>query len=174
MKRGSLIQSVRGAVLAALCISALAATAAVVRPAPGFTFRSVTGKSSLASLRGQPVVLVLARGSKTKELRTQMKSLQGVYHDCASRGAIFIAALADGGSTVPSDIPFVLTDNPGPVASAYGMGGDFLIAVIGRDGNLDFTSGKPVPGSKVLEVIKNNFDVQQKARREIPKGPSGR
>jgi hypothetical protein len=27
---------------------------------------------------------------------------------------------------------------------------------------------------RVLEVIRNNFDVQDKARRELPKGPPGR
>ena len=30
------------------------------------------------------------------------------------------------------------------------------------------------PGARVLEVIRNNFDVQEKARRELPKGPPGR
>ena len=162
------------ALLALLAALSPFADAAVVRPAPSFTFGGAGGKNSLGSLRGQPVVLVIAQSGKTKALRSQMKSLKNVYHDCASRGAIFVAALADGGGTVPSDIPFVLANNGAAVAAAYGMRGDFLIAVIGRDGNLDLITDKPIPGARVFEVIKNNFDVQDKARRELPKGPPGR
>ncbi len=159
----------RVAALAIFAALATCADAGVVRPAPSFTFGGA-GKNTLGSLRGQPVVLVIAQSAKTKALRTQMKSLVNTYHDCASRGAVFIAALSDGGGTVPSDIPFVLASNGPAVAAAYGMRGDFLIAVIGRDGNLDFITDKPVAGARVFEVIKNNFDVQEKSRREIPRG----
>ena len=144
------------------------ADAGVVRPAPSFTFGGA-GKNSLASLRGQPVVLVIAQSAKTKALRSQLKSLTNTYHDCASRGAVFIAALTDGGGTVPSNIPFALAHNGPAVAAAYGMRGDFLLIVIGRDGNLDLITDRPVPGARVFEVIKNNFDVQEKSRRELPK-----
>ena len=118
-------------------------------------------------------MLIIAQGGKSKALRAQMKSLTNIYHDCASRGAVFVAALADGGA-VPSDIPFVLANNGAAVAAAYGMRGDFLIAVIGRDGNLDLITDKPIPGARVFEVIKNNGDVQEKSRREIPKSSPGR
>jgi len=149
------------------------AIAGAVRPAPPFTFGGA-GKNSLASLRGQPVVLLVAQRAKTKALRSQLTSLTDRYHDCASRGAVFVAALTDGGDSVQSDIPFVLANNPAAVAAAYGMRGDFLIAIIGRDGNLDLITDKPIPGARVFEVIKNNFDVQEKSRREFPKGPPGR
>ena len=158
--------------LALLAVVAPCAHAGVVHPAPSFTFGGA-GKNSLGSLRGQPVVLVIAQGAKTKALRSQLKSLTNIYHDCASRGAVFVAALSDGG-TVPSDIPFALANNGPAVAAAYGMRGDFLIAVIGRDGNLDLITDKPIPGARIFEVIKNNFDVQEKSRRELPKGPPGR
>ena len=159
--------------LALLAVLAPSADAGVVRPAPAFTFGGSGGKNSLGSLRGQPVVLLIARTAKTADLRSQLKKLSTAYHDCASRGAVFVAAILDGG-TVPSDIPFALANNGAAVAAAYGMQGDFLIAVIGRDGNLDFVTDKPVPGMRVFEVIKNNFDVQDKARRELPKGPPAR
>ena len=68
----------------------------------------------------------------------------------------------------------VSRSNPAAVAAAYGMRGDFLSAVIGRDGNLDLVTDKPIAGARVFEVIKNNFDVQEKARRELPKGPPPR
>ena len=159
----------RVAVLSILALVAPCVGAGVVRPAPSFTFGGA-GKNLLGSLRGQPVVLVIAQSAKTKALRSQLKSLANGYHDCASRGAVFVAALTDGGGTVPSDIPFALAHNGPAVAAAYGMRGDFLIAVIGRDGNLDLITDKPIPGARVFEVIKNNFDVQEKSRRELPKG----
>ena len=160
----------RIAALALLAVIAPCADAGIVRPAPAFTFGGA-GKNSLGGLRGQPVVLVIARSAKTRAFRSQIKNLANTYHDCASRGAVFVTALADGGVTVPSDIPFVLANNGAAVAAAYGMRGDFLIAVIGRDGNLDLVTDTPIPGARVFEVIKNNFDVQEKSRREIPKGP---
>ncbi len=173
---GSLLRFFRSgfAPFALFCVLVPVLHAGVVRPAPPFTFGGAGGKNSLGSLRGQPVVLVIAQSGNTKALRSQLKSLKNIFHDCASRGAVFIAALADGGGTVPSDIPFAIASNGAAVAGAYGMRGDFLIAVIGRDGNLDFITSEPVPGARVFEVIKNNFDVQEKARRELPKGPPAR
>jgi hypothetical protein len=164
---------VRAAVIALFAVLIQSADAGVVRPAPSFTFGGAGGKNSLGSLRGQPVVLIIARTAKTKALRTQLGNLQAAYHDSASRGAVFVAAILDG-DTVPSDIPFVHANNAAAVAAAYGMQGDFLIAVIGRDGNLDLVTDKPIPGMRVFEVIKNSFDVQDKARREMPGGASGR
>jgi hypothetical protein len=166
----SLARSTALAIFAALAFSA---EAGVVRPAPSFTFGGTGGKNSLGSLRGQPVVLIIARTAQARALRTQLGNLRAAYHDSASRGAVFVAAILDG-DTVPSDIPFVHANNPASVAAAYGMQGDFLIAVIGRDGNLDLVTDKPIPGMRVFEVIKNNFDVQDKARRELPGGASGR
>ncbi len=162
------------AALALLATLAPSSHAGTVRPAPSFTFGGAGGKNSLGSLRGQAVVLVIAQTGNTKALHSQMKSLRNIYHDCASRGAVFVAALADGSGTVPSDIPFALANNGAAVAAAYRMRGDFLIAVIGRDGNLDLVTENPVPGARIFEVIKNNFDVQEKARRDLPKGPPGR
>lgn len=159
---------------ALVALLASAVTAAVVRPAPSFSFTGVGGRQTLASLRGHPVVLLIAKTAGAKPLRTQLKNIKSAYHDCASRGALFVAALVDEGGNVPSDIPFILAQNGAAVAAAYGMKDDFLIAVIGRDGNLDLTTDKPVSGARVLEVIKNNADVQEKARRESPKGQPGR
>lgn len=161
-------------ILTLLAVLAFHSQAGVVRRAPGFTFAGAGGKNSLASLRGQPVVLVIAQGVHTKALREQLNSLRNVHHDCTSRGAVFVAAIVDGSATLPSDIPFALASNGAAVASAYGLNGGFLIAVIGRDGNLDLVTNEPVPGARVLEVIKNNFDVQEKGRREIPRGLPGR
>ena len=166
----------RGGLLALVAVFfAMAATslAATVRNAPAFTFPSAEGVKTLASLRGRPVVLVIARSAKVKVLREQLKNLKSVYHDLSSRGTIFIAAIAEGDAAVASNIPFAIASNGAGVASAYGMRGDFLIAVIGRDGNVDVQTDKALAGKRVLEVLKNNFDVQEKSRRELPKGPPG-
>ena len=164
------------ALLAALAVffaMATASPAATVRNAPPFTFPSADGMKTLASLRGQPVVLIIARSAKVKALRTQLKNLKSVYHDLSSRGTSFVAAIAEGDPSVASNIPFAIASNGPGVAAAYGMRGDFLIAIIGRDGNMDVQTDKPLAGKRVLEVLKNNFDVQEKSRRELPKGPPG-
>ena len=54
-----ILSSARFAALAFLAAFAPIAGAGVVRPAPSFTFGGA-GKNSLGSLRGQPVVLVIA------------------------------------------------------------------------------------------------------------------
>ena len=152
---------------------ATASPADTVRSAPTFTFTSADGVKTPASLRGQPIVLIIARSAKTKALRVQLKNLNSVYHDLSSRGTIFVAAITEGDAAVASNIPFAIASNGPGVAAAYGMRGDFLIAVIGRDGNVDVQTDKVLPGKRVLEVLKNNFDVQEKSRRELPKGPPG-
>lgn len=159
------------ATLALLFAMPSASPADTVRHAPPFTFASAEGMKSLASLRGQPVVLLVARSAKSKTLRQQLKNLTSVYHDLSSRGAVFVAAIAEGDAAVASNIPFALASNGAVVAAAYGLRGDFLIAVIGRDGNVDVQTEKALPGKRILEVLRNNFDVQEKSRRELPKGP---
>ena len=151
-----------------------ALNAEVVRRAPPFAFSSATGARTLAGLKGQPVVLLLAKSAKTGAFRKQLKYLQPVFNVCASRGTVFAAAITANDGAVPSDIPFVNVANAPAVAAAYGMRGDFLIAIIGPDGNLDLVSDKVQPGLRVVEVINNSFEVQNKVRREIPKGPPGR
>jgi hypothetical protein len=163
--------------LAALLLAAsllLGAQAAVVRRAPAFTFGGIGGKKSLASLRGRPVVLLAASTGKSKALRKQLKNLKPVFHDLSSRETVFVAAFADGSATVPSNIPFVIASDGPAVAAAYGLREEFVIAVIGPDGNLDLQSDRVLPGGRILEVIRNTFEVQEKARRELPKGPPGR
>jgi hypothetical protein len=144
------------------------------RRAPAFAFLSADGPKSLPSLRGKPVVLLVTDSARSKALRKQLKNLKPVFHDLASRGTVFAAALTTGEMIVPSDIPFALVSNPAATAAAYGMRGGFLIAVIGPDGNLDLQTEVPLPGLRVREILKNNFEVQEKARREIPKGPPAR
>jgi peroxiredoxin len=160
--------------LALLPALPLMAHARIVRPASSFTLTGAGGARSLAGLRGQPVVLLVAKSAKTGPLRKQLKNLRPVFHECASRGTVFAAAMAASGEAMPSNIPFQQVANAQAVATAYGLKGDFLIAIIGRDGNLDLLTEKVQPGKRVLEVINNSFAVQEENRRDIPKGPPAR
>jgi hypothetical protein len=138
----------------------------VVNAAPGFTGGAEAGrKITLSSLKGKPVVLVIAPSPKDRDFQTQMRDFKGRYGRLASVGTLFFAAFTQEGGRIPSNIPFILVDNPSATASAYDVGKGFAIAVIGRDGNLDCLSTKPLPGQRVLDLSMNNADVQLKLRR---------
>src|SRR4051812_28967031 len=104
--------------VAVLTLSAHAASP-VVRPAPDFTIPGV-GKKTLRSLRGQPVVVVFANDPDSKAFKKQLKALEPVYQEFASRGTVFIAVLRNGGQ-IPSNIPFVVANNGAAVSGAYGV-----------------------------------------------------
>jgi hypothetical protein len=149
----------------------LEAASPVVRPAPEFSFAGIGGTKGLRSLRGRPVVVVVAKSAKTRAFRKQLEYLATIYHEFASRGTVFVCALAEDDGKVPSNIPFVIASNGASVAAAYGMRDDFAIGIIGGDGNLDLTTRKVIPAFRVREVIQNSFPVQNNARKEMPKGP---
>jgi hypothetical protein len=67
---------------------------------------------------------------------------------------------------VQSDIPFIVANNGSGVASAYGVNGDFGVAIIGKDGNLDYVTQKLQTGERVRDVIINNFEPQVEGRKQ--------
>jgi len=166
-------------ILAAFCLAAAPARSvtpahstnpaplksAVVRLAPDFSIPGIGGKPrTLRSLRGQAVVLIFAKSVKTKALIKQAKLLQELYEQFASRQAIFAVALREGDALVPSNIPFSVVSNGAAVAAAYGVQGDFNIAIIGRDGNLDYVTNKVLAPQRVRDVVQNSFSVQEALR----------
>lgn len=172
----SRVRSVIAGVLAAACLSATAAPAdrrapAIPRRAPEFSFDGAGGKKGLRSLRGQPVVLVVSKSPKTKAFRKQLKALLPIYQEFASRKVVFVAAFSESDGEVPSNIPFVIANNGPAIAAAYDLGDDLILAIIGRDGNLDLITDKILPALRIREVIQNSFVVQNEARKETPKGP---
>jgi hypothetical protein len=172
----SRVRSVIAGLLVAACLSATAAPAAprvpaVPRRAPDFSFNAVGGKKGLRSLRGQPVVLVVSKTPKTKAFRKQLKALLPIYQEFASRKVVFVAAFSEAEGEVPSNIPFVIANNGPAVAGDYDLGDDLVVAIIGRDGNLDLITNKILPALRIREVIQNSFVVQNEARKETPKGP---
>lgn len=153
--------------LAILLLLAMPATAEVVRLAPDFTFPGPGNKAkSLKSLRGQPVVLLIAESPKNRAYRKQLKSLREIYSQFASRQVVFVAAFADGSSEpVQSDVPFAVAYNGAGVAGAYAMEGDFALVIIGKDGNVDYQTEKPAAAQRIRDVIQNSFAVQAQARK---------
>jgi hypothetical protein len=152
--------------LAALLTLTLAAQAAVVRPAPDFSFPSAGSNArALKSLRGQSVVLVIADSPKNGDFRKELKWLHETYTTFAGKQVVFVAAFKQGEGPVKSDIPFLVANNGAAVASAYGITGKFGLAVIGKDGNLDCLTTKVTTGERVYDVIRNAYPIQATARK---------
>ncbi|MEA3212194.1 MAG: hypothetical protein QOE70_5251 [Chthoniobacter sp.] len=143
-----------------------AAHAAVVRPAPEFAFIGAGDKArSLRSLRGQAVIVVIADSPKSGDLKRQLKYLEEIYQQLASKQVVLIAAVKSGDGPMPSNIPVAIASNGAGVAAAYGVQKGFQISIIGRDGNLDYQSGKVVPSERVRDVLQNSYEVQASARK---------
>ena len=141
------------------------ASAEVVRPAPNFTWGS---GQTLKSWKGQPVVLLIATSPRSSAFRKQADRIQAVYQEFAGRNVVFVAAFTDPEAAleqIPSNVPFVIANNGPQIAANYGFDGDFAVAVIGKDGNLDLNSTKVVPSSRIMDMILNNYE-QQAAERK--------
>lgn len=152
------------AALALLC--AIPLHAAVVRLAPDFTFPGVGKARSLRSLRGQAVVLLIASSPREKDFRKQLKYLREIYQQFASKEVVFIAALREGQGPIESNIPFAVATDGDAVADAFGVADDFNIAIIGRDGNIDYQTKKVLTPERVRDVIQNSFLIQSSARKQ--------
>ncbi len=167
----------RSLLSSALALTLLAAASVapaaspVIRLAPDFTFAGPAAKRTLRSLRGQAVVLLIARSPRDSAFRKQLKLLAPVYSEYASRGTLFVAAFSEKDGEVPSNIPFIVATNGPRVAADYGQREKLLVAIIGRDGNLDYSTHQILPAFRIREVIQNNYDVQNASRRLIPNGP---
>ena len=144
----------------------VAPTPTVPRPAPEFLWSGVNGKvRRLSDLRGHPVVLIFAENPSQKQFIKQIKELNRRSKQLASRNTLFFVAFTkETGVVTRTDIPFVILPDPGSVADAYRVG-DFGIAVISTDGNVDYATDRVVPGQKVLDVILNSYAVQVQSRR---------
>jgi peroxiredoxin len=138
----------------------------VVRPAPEFAWLTSSGKgASLKSLRGQPVILLVARSPRQRIFRSQVGQLQKLYQLLGNTKVVAVAAFTEEPGLIRSNIPFVLAANPGAVASAYGVQGDFAIFILGRDGNIDIATDRVLSAQRILDIINNSFVVQTRNRR---------
>jgi peroxiredoxin len=154
------------ALVLALSIAS-SASANVVRSAPDFSWPGAGNKArSLRSLRGQPVVLVIAPSPRDGAFRKQVEWLKKTYSQLASKGTIFIAAFSQSEEgQIKTDIPFVIANNGPAVASAYSAQG-FQLVVIGKDGNVDYSTEKVRTPERIRDVIINNFEMQASSRKQ--------
>lgn len=150
---------------ALLASMALPCPASVVQMAPNFTWESAGRANSLRSVKGQPVVLIIARNARMGVFKAQVNWLRKVYEDFASRKVIFAAAIENGDADIHSDIPFVIVNNAAQIAADFGVNDSFAIIIIGRDGNVDYQTTKVLTGTRVRDVIVNSF-VEQNERRK--------
>jgi hypothetical protein len=154
------------ALLAALCLSA-ALQAEVVREAPAFTWTDSTGSAKpLKNLRGQPVVLVIAKSPREWAFRSQVGQLQKIYARFAAEKLLCVAAFSGEQDIIRSNIPFLtVPDGPG-TADAYDVPTGFAIAVIGADGNLDCFSTRVLPAQRIYDILVNSYTNQKQLRRD--------
>jgi len=139
--------------------------AEVVRLAPDFSWQGVGKHPSLRSLRGQPVVLIIAKSARERAFRKQASRLKELYQEFASRNVVFVAAFVSEGGTIPSDVPFVIADNAAKIAADYQVEGNFGVVVIGVDGNVDMQTAKLIPATRIRDVIINSYAVQTEERK---------
>ncbi len=156
---------------AILLIAASAANAAVVSHAPAFSWDSAGSSiSSMKSLQGHSVVLLIAPSPDDSAFRKQVKNLQELYQDFSSRKVLFFAAFLNGAyARLPSDIPIAQVNAGSAVAAQYGVAGrkhPFALIVIGPDSNIDMQTSEVCSASKVRDVVINTFAVQSSERRQ--------
>ena len=152
----------------ALLFTVVTAHAEIVRLAPDFTFPGVGKAQSLKAVRGQPVVLIVAKSPKIGDFKAQVKRLKEIYEEFANKQVLFVAAFTGEVGPVKSDIPFVTANNGAAIASAYSVPGKdkFNIIIIGKDGNVDYQTSKVIGAERVRDVIQNSYDVQAHTGRQ--------
>ena len=120
----------------------------------------------LRDLRGQPVVLIFATNPDQNEFKKQVKQITRRYKNLSTRSVLFFVAFTkETGVISRSDVPFVVLPDPLSVADSYRVG-DFGIALIGTDGNLDYATDHVITGQKILDVVNNSYSAQVQERRD--------
>jgi len=153
-------------------VSALAALGNEPRPAPDF---ALVGGRSLSSLRGQPVVVVVAKSPRSWRFRREIGEVSRHYVDFAARNTVFIAVFtgrpvdsssAETSTPIRSNIPFVVVRDSGGIPEKLGLSEGFGVAVIGKDGNIDLATPKYAAAYRIRDAIVNNFEQQTSERNE--------
>ncbi len=138
----------------------------VITPAPDVTWQENGRLTHLASLRGKPVLLLIAPSPQSHAFRSQLSNLKGIYGRLANRELICVAAFYEEDGTIPSNIPFITASAGATTAAAYGIQkNSFAVAVIAADGNLDCLSNKVLPGQRIDDLIDASYTTQVKMRR---------
>jgi hypothetical protein len=138
----------------------------VPRPAPEFLWSGINGQvRRLRDLHGHPVVLIFAERPLQRLFIKQVKELNRRSKDLISRYTLFFVAFTkETGLVTGTEIPFVILPDPQTVADEYRVG-DFGIAIISPEGNVDYATDKLVKGQRVLDVVINSFGNQVNGQR---------
>jgi len=149
-----------------LLLAAGTLSADVVRPAPEFSWVDSTGatKSSKAFL-GRPVVVLVADSPRQWAFRSQVGQLQKMYERLAAEKIVCVAAFSQTPGVVRSNIPFVAAADGPRVSYGLQIERGFGIAVIGKDGNLDYSGKKVLPVQRISDILGNSYVVQKSLRR---------
>lgn len=155
--------------LAALLAATPQALAEVVRPAPTIAFPADGGKPrTLASFKGQPLILLLADSPSRGSFKAQLKELEGSFDRLAIRGTVVAAGFKGGDpGTVRSNVPLVVLPEGATACAAFQLKGAFSIVLVGPDGNIDYQTGKVLNMNRILEVMQNSFEFQKAAQRRV-------
>ena len=148
-------------------ICSCAAVAGVVRPAPQIAFPPADGHArTLKSFAGQPLIVLLADSPKRGDFRTQLKEMEKSFDRLAIRKTVIAAAFKkqDSGE-IHSDIPVLTLPNGANVCEAFQLKGNFAVALIGPDGNLDYITNNILNINRILEVMQNSFEIQKATHR---------
>ena len=142
-------------------------TAEVVRPAPGIAFPADGGTPrTLASFKGQPLILLLADSPNRAAFKAQLKELAGSFDRLAIRSTVVAAGFKGGDtSVVRSNVPLVLLPEGAAACAAFQLKGEFAIVLVGPDGNIDYQTGKVLNMNRILEVMQNSYEIQKAAQR---------
>lgn len=139
----------------------------VVRPAADFAWLDASGKTrDLKSLRGQPLVVLIAPSPRDWTFRSQVGQLQRAFQRFAANKLVVFAAFTTEGGLIRSNIPIVTAVDGPRVAFLYDVPRGFAIAVIGPDGNLDCLSTRVIPAQRILDYMNASFAIQNKLRSE--------
>lgn len=142
------------------------APAIVVAPAPNVQWLDAGGTLKSSSMfKGQAVVLIIAPSPKSWAFRSQVGQLHTMFERFAAQKVIFVAAFTGEAGRIKSNIPFALATDGPRVGFDYQAENKFTIAIIGRDGNLDYRTDKVLPAQRIYDVIDNSFVQQESLRR---------
>ena len=149
-----------------LALAAGTLNADVVRPAPEFSWVDSTGahKSSKAFL-GRPVVVLVANSPREWAFRSQVGQLQLMYERLAAEKIVCVAAFSQTPGVVRSNIPFVIAADGPRLSYDLQVEKGFAIAIIGKDGNLDYSGKKVLPVQRIYDIMGNSYVVQKSLRR---------
>ncbi|MEO6847776.1 MAG: redoxin domain-containing protein [Chthoniobacterales bacterium] len=141
--------------------------ASPVRVAPDFTWVDASGKTqSTKNFKGKPIVILIAPNAKDWHFRAQVGAVQERYERLSAMGALFIAAFTEESTRIRSNVPFIIASDGPNVGYLYDISKGAGIAIIGKDGNLDYVTNKIIPGQRIMDVINNSEANQEKLRRE--------